>query len=262
MEFTPVSYEMILTETPAPGVGLVRLNRPQALNALNSQITKEIFDALEAFARDSSIGCMVLTGSDKAFAAGADIKQMADQSATDMMADDFTDWARLTRVSKPIIAAVSGWALGGGCEMAMMCDMIVASETAKFGQPEISIGIIPGAGGTQRLTRAVGKAVAMEVMLGNRQLTAQEAETAGLVNRVYPVDAYLDEAIKLAQKIAEMPQVAVRLIKDAVNKAEDLGLSAGLEYEKRNFYISFSTEDKSEGMHAFIDKRKPEWKHR
>ncbi|MCL4249582.1 MAG: enoyl-CoA hydratase/isomerase family protein [Anaerolineae bacterium] len=255
-------YEMILTETPAPGVGLVRLNRPQALNALNGEITREIFDALETFNRDSSIGCMVLTGSDKAFAAGADIKQMADQSATDMMADDFTDWSRLTRISKPVIAAVSGWALGGGCEMAMMCDMIIASETAKFGQPEITIGIIPGAGGTQRLTRAVGKAVAMEVMLGNRQLTAQEAHTAGLVNRVYPVESYLDEAIKLAQKIAEMPQVAVRLIKDAVNKAEDLGLSAGLEYEKRNFYISFSTEDKSEGMHAFVEKRKPTWKHR
>ncbi len=255
-------YEMILTETPAPGVGLVRLNRPQALNALNGEITREIFDALEAFNRDSSIGCMVLTGSDKAFAAGADIKQMADQSATDMMADDFTDWSRLTRISKPVIAAVSGWALGGGCEMAMMCDMIIASETAKFGQPEITIGIIPGAGGTQRLTRAVGKAVAMEVMLGNRQLTAQEVHTAGLVNHVYPVESYLDEAIKLAQKIAEMPQVAVRLIKDAVNKAEDLGLSAGLEYEKRNFYISFSTEDKSEGMHAFVEKRKPTWKHR
>ncbi|MCA9906658.1 MAG: enoyl-CoA hydratase/isomerase family protein, partial [Anaerolineae bacterium] len=151
---------------------------------------------------------------------------------------------------------------GGGSEMAMMCDMIIASETAKFGQPEITIGIIPGAGGTQRLTRAVGKAVAMEVMLGNRQLTAQEAHTAGLVNHVYSVDTYLDEAIKLAQKIAEMPQVAVRLIKDAVNKAEDLGLSAGLDYEKRNFYISFSTEDKSEGMHAFVEKRKPTWKHR
>ncbi|MCA9909676.1 MAG: enoyl-CoA hydratase/isomerase family protein [Anaerolineae bacterium] len=255
-------YEMILTETPAPGVGLVRLNRPQALNALNSEITGEIFDALEAFNRDSSIGCMVLTGSDKAFAAGADIKQMADQSATEMMADDFTDWSRLTRISKPVIAAVSGWALGGGSEMAMMCDMIIASETSKFGQPEITIGIIPGAGGTQRLTRAVGKAVAMEVMLGNRQLTAQEAHTAGLVNHVYPVETYLDEAIKLAQKIAEMPQVAVRLIKDAVNKAEELGLSAGLDYEKRNFYISFSTEDKSEGMHAFVEKRKPTWKHR
>ncbi len=255
-------YEMILTETPAPGVGLARLNRPQALNALNSQITREIFDALEAFDRDDSIGCIILTGSDKAFAAGADIKQMADTDAVGMMGDDFTDWSRMSRVGKPIIAAVSGWVLGGGCEMAMMCDLIVASETAKFGQPEISIGIIPGAGGTQRLTRAVGKAVAMEVMLGSRNLTALEAQTAGLVNWVAPVETYLDEAIQLASKIAEMPRVAVRLIKDAVNKAEELPLSAGLDYEKRNFYLAFATEDKTEGMTAFVEKRKPQWKHR
>lgn len=255
-------YEMILTETPAPGVGLVRLNRPQALNALNRHIMHEIFDALEAFDRDDSIGCMILTGNDKAFAAGADIKQMVEQDAVAMMGDDFTDWSRLTKISKPIIAAVSGWALGGGCELAMICDMIVASETAKFGQPEITIGIIPGAGGTQRLTRAVGKALAMEVMLGNRNLTAQEALTAGLVNRVAPVESYLDEAIQLASKIVTMPRVAVRLIKDAVNKAEELPLSAGLDYEKRNFYLAFTTEDKTEGMTAFVEKRKPEWKHR
>ena len=210
-------YETILIELPAEGVGLVRLNRPQALNALNSTLTREIFDALEAFDRDDSIGCMILTGSDKAFAAGADIKEMVDQSAVAMMSHDFTDWARLTRLTKPVIAAVSGWALGGGCEMAMMCDMIVASETAKFGQPEVSIGIIPGAGGTQRLTRAVGKALAMEVTLGGRNLTAQEALTFGLVNRVAPVETYMDEAVKLASKIASMPRVAVRLIKDAVN---------------------------------------------
>lgn len=257
-----MTYEMILTETPAPGVGLVRLNRPQALNALNSQIMREIFDALEAFDRDEVIGCMVLTGSDKAFAAGADIKQMVAQDAVSMMQDDFTDWTRMMRIGKPIIGAVSGWALGGGCELAMMCDMIVASETAKFGQPEITIGIIPGAGGTQRLTRAVGKALAMEVMLGNRHLTAQEALSAGLVNRVYPVESYLDEAVTLAGKIAAMPRVAVRLIKDAVNKAEELSLSAGLDYEKRNFYIAFSTEDKTEGMTAFVEKRAPVWKHR
>ncbi len=254
-------YETILTETPAKGVGLVRLNRPQALNALNSQITREIFDALEAFDHDDSIGCLILTGSDKAFAAGADIKQMVDQDAVAMMSDDFTDWSRMTRIGKPIIAAVSGWALGGGCEMAMMCDMIVASDTAKFGQPEITIGIIPGAGGTQRLTRAVGKAIAMEVMLGSRNLTAQEALTFGLVNRVAPVESYLDEALKLASKIAAMPRVAVRLIKDAVNQAEELSLSAGLDYEKRNFYLAFTTEDKREGMTAFIEKRPPQWKH-
>ena len=254
-------YETILTETPAEAVGLVRLNRPQALNALNSQITREIFDALEAFDHDDSIGCLILTGSDKAFAAGADIKQMVDQDAVAMMRDDFTDWSRMTRIGKPIIAAVSGWALGGGCEMAMMCDMIVASDTAKFGQPEITIGIIPGAGGTQRLTRAVGKAIAMEVMLGSRNLTAQEALTFGLVNRVAPVESYLDEALKLASKIAAMPRVAVRLIKDAVNQAEELSLSAGLDYEKRNFYLAFTTEDKREGMTAFIEKRPPQWKH-
>lgn len=257
-----MTYEMILTEKAAEGVGLVRLNRPQALNALNSQITREIFDALEAFDRDDSVGSMVLTGSDKAFAAGADIKQMLDVTAVEMMTDDFTDWSRLMRIGKPVIAAVSGWALGGGCEMAMMCDMIVASETAKFGQPEITIGIMPGAGGTQRLTRAVGKAVAMEVMLGNRHLTAQEALAAGLVNRVYPVESYLAETLTLAGKIAAMPRVAVRLIKDSVNKAYETTLAQGLEYEKRNFYLTFSTEDKVEGMSAFVEKRPAQWKNR
>ncbi len=257
-----MTYEMILVETPAAGVGLIRLNRPQALNALNGQITKEVFTALEAFDHDDSVGAIVLTGSDKAFAAGADIKQMVEQSAVAMMSDDFTDWSRMAKISKPIIGAVSGWALGGGCELAMMCDLLVASETAKFGQPEVKIGIIPGAGGTQRLTRAVGKAVAMEVMLGDRNLTAQEALAAGLVNRVFPVDSYLQEAINLAAKIATMPRVAVRLIKDAVNKAEELGLSSGLDYEKRNFYLAFGTEDKIEGMTAFVEKRQPLWKNR
>ena len=255
-------YGMILTEIPAEGVGLIRLNRPQALNALNSIITREIFDALEAFDRDDSVGCIVLTGSDKAFAAGADIKEMVDQDAVAMLSHDFTDWARMTRITKPIIGAVSGWALGGGCEMAMICDMIVASETAKFGQPEVTLGITPGAGGTQRLARAVGKALAMEVMLGGRNLTAQEALSFGLVNRVHPVESYLDEAVKLAAKIAALPRVAVRLIKEAVNKAEELPLSAGLDYEKRNFYLAFSTEDKREGMTAFIEKRPAQWKHR
>jgi enoyl-CoA hydratase len=256
-------YETILTETPAPGVGLVRFNRPQALNALNAQLVAELFEALEAFDHDSTIGCIVLTGSDKAFAAGADIKQMAETDAvTFLTSGDFTDWSRMRRIAKPVIAAASGWVLGGGCEMAMTCDMIVASETAKFGQPELTIGIMPGAGGTQRLTRAVGKAVAMEVMLGNRNLTAQEALAAGLVNRVYPVESYLAEAVKLAEKITSMPRVAVQLIKDAVNKAEELPLSEGLDYEKRGFYLLFSTEDKAEGMKAFIDKRAPQWKHK
>lgn len=257
-----MTYEMILTESPAAGVGLVRLNRPQALNALNTQITREIFDALETFDHDDAVGCMVLTGSDKAFAAGADIKQMVEMNAVQMMDDDFTDWSRLSRIGKPVIAAVSGYAFGGGCEMAMMCDMIVASETAKFGQPEITIGIMPGAGGTQRLTRAVGKAVAMEVMLGNRNLTAQEALSAGLVNRVYPLESYLDETIRLAGKIASMPRVAVRVIKDSVNKAYESTLAQGLDYEKRNFYLTFGTEDKTEGMTAFVEKRAPQWKNR
>jgi enoyl-CoA hydratase len=258
-----MAYETILTEAPAPGVGVVRINRPAARNALNGQLMGEIFTALEGFDRDDGIGCIILTGSDKVFAAGADIKQMLDADMVTMMTgDDFTDWSRMRRISKPIIAAVSGWALGGGCELAMLCDMIIASETAAFGQPEITIGIMPGAGGTQRLTRAVGKALAMEVMLGNRQLTAAEAAEAGLVNRVYPVESYFDEAVKLASKIAAMPRVAVRLIKDAVNKAEELSLSEGLDYEKKSFYLSFATEDKREGMSAFVEKRQPQWKHR
>lgn len=258
-----MSYETIFVETPAPGVGLIRFNRPQALNALNGQMTGEAFSAMETFDADPSIGCIVLTGSDKAFAAGADIKQMEEMSASAMMSGrDFTDWSRMLRIGKPIIAAVSGWALGGGCELAMMCDMIVASETAKFGQPEVKIGIMPGAGGTQRLTHAVGKAVAMEVMLGDRNLTAQEALQYGLVNRVFPLENYLDEAIKLAGKVAGMPQVAVRLIKESVNKAYEFSLAQGLDYEKRNFYLLFGTEDKAEGMKAFIEKRPPQWKNR
>ena len=258
-----MAFETILTEVAAPGVGLVRLNRPQALNALNSQLVNELFAALAAFDGDDSIGCIVLTGSDKAFAAGADIKQMLDTDMVTMMTgDDFTDWSRMRQVSKPIIAAVSGWALGGGCELAMACDMIVASESARFGQPELTIGIMPGAGGTQRLTRAVGKAMAMDIMLGNRQLTAEEALIAGLINRVYAVESYLDEALKLAGKIAAMPRVAVALIKDAVNKADELSLTEGLNYEKRNFYLLFGTEDKTEGMSAFVEKRAAEWKHR
>lgn len=258
-----MTYETILVETPASGVGLVRLNRPQALNALNSQLTAELFSALEAFDSDESIKCMILTGSDKAFAAGADIKQMENTDAVTMFAgQDFTNWTRLTRLRKPLIGAVSGWALGGGCEMAMMCDMLVVSETAKFGQPEIGIGIMPGAGGTQRLTRAVGKALAMEICLTDRRLSAQEALHYGLVNAVYPVDTYLAETVKLAEKIAAMPGVAVKMIKDAINRSFELSLTESLNYEKRNFYLLFGTEDKAEGMKAFVDKRKAEWKNR
>jgi len=256
-------YETILIEHPAEGVALIRMNRPKALNALNSQLTGEIFTAMEIFDRDPSVGCMILTGSDRAFAAGADIKEMLDTSyATMLTGGDFTDWSRMTRIGKPIIGAVSGYALGGGCEIAMMCDMIVASETAQFGQPEVNLGILPGAGGTQRLTRAVGKAIAMEMTLADRRLTAEEAARFGLVNRVAPVETYLQEAVQLAQKIASMSQVAVRLIKDAVNRSYELTLSEGLNYEKRNFYLAFGTEDRNEGMSAFVEKRAPQWKNK
>jgi enoyl-CoA hydratase len=258
-----MTYEHILIETPVQGVGLVRLNRPKALNALNSQLMAELFAALRAFDADDSIGCMVVTGSEKAFAAGADIKEMVERSAVEMLVgDQLTDWSQFNQLGKPVIAAVSGYALGGGCELAMLCDIVVASETAQFGQPEIALGILPGAGGTQRLTRAVGKSLAMEMMLADRRLTAQEALSFGLVSRVATVDQYLHEALALAQKIASFSHVAVRLTKDAINRAEELPLHEGLRYEKRNFYLAFGTEDKREGMTAFVEKRAPEWKHR
>jgi enoyl-CoA hydratase/carnithine racemase len=258
-----MAYEFILTETPAEGVGLIRFNRPKELNALNSRVVGEMFDALMAFDHDDSIGCMVVTGSERVFAAGADIKEMVNTPFVEMFTSgSLVDWSAYDRISKPVIAAVSGFALGGGCEIAMMCDMIVASETAVFGQPEINLGILPGGGGTQRLTRAVGKALAMEIMLADRRLTAQEAYQFGLVNRVVAPEAYLDEALKLAGKIAAQSRVAVRLTKDAINHAYELSLREGLNYEKRNFFLSFGTEDKQEGMTAFVEKRKAEWKHR
>lgn len=258
-----MSYQYILTETPAPGVGLIRMNRPEVLNALSGGHTNEIFDAMLNFDKDENIRCIVLTGSERVFAAGADINQFVGVTPAELATrSDFTDWSVVRKVTKPIIAAVSGWALGGGCELSMMCDMIVASETAVFGQPEINLGIMPGAGGTQRLTRAVGKAVAMEMALADRRLTAQEALTFGLVNRVVAVEGYLDEAIRLAQKVASMPSVAAQLIKDAINHAYELTLTEGLAYEKRNFYLLFSTEDKTEGVDAFLSKRKPQWKHK
>ena len=258
-----MSYEYILSETPAPGVALVRFNRPQALNALNPQLLSESFAALAAFDTDEEIGCMVVTGSDKAFAAGADIKAMAERDTVDMMKDDgITNWRAFGMLRKPVIAAVSGWALGGGCEFAMMCDLIVASETARFGQPEITLGIIPGAGGTQRLPRAIGSRLALEVMLANRHLKAPAALHYGLVNHVFPLETYLDEAIALAGRIAAMPRMAVQLIKDAVRKTEQMTLQDGLDYEKQNFYLSFGTEDKREGMAAFIEKRSPQWRNR
>ncbi|HNS38733.1 MAG: enoyl-CoA hydratase/isomerase family protein [Anaerolineae bacterium] len=254
-----MSYENILTRIEGRA-GVVQLNRPKALNALNRALMTELTDALLAFDNDPAVGCMVVCGSERAFAAGADIKEMATATAADMMANSFVElWDRLRQVKKPIIAAVSGFALGGGCELAMACDMIVASETAQFGQPEINLGVIPGAGGTQRMTLAVGKAVAMEMVLHGRTLSAEEAQRFGLVNRVYPVEVYLDEAIRLANAIAERAPVAVRLGKEAVNAAFDMPLPAGLEYERRLFYLLFSTEDQKEGMDAFVNKRKPDW---
>jgi enoyl-CoA hydratase len=254
------TYEMILTKTQGR-VGLVRLNRPQALNALNATLMEELMEALETFDREPGIGAMVITGSEKAFAAGADIKEMAGASAVDMLLrDNISRFDRLKKINKPVIAAVSGWCLGGGNELAMACDMIVASESARFGQPEINIGVIPGAGGTQRLTRAVGKAIAMEMVLNNRNLTADEALHYGLVNRVVPVERFLDEAIQLASEIAARAPLGVRLGKEAVNHAFESFLSDGIKDERRAFYLLFASEDQKEGMSAFVEKRKPDWK--
>ena len=255
-----MTYTTILTETRGR-VGLVTLNRPEAMNALNFTLTRELMDALAEFDKDDSVGAMVVTGNQKAFAAGADIKEMADKTVQEMYdRDPIANFGRIRTIRKPVIAAVSGWALGGGCEIAMSCDMIVASETAKFGQPEITIGVIPGAGGTQRLTRAVGKAIAMEMMLNNRTLTAEEALRYGLVNRVVGVEAYLDEALKLAQEVASRAPVAIRSAKKMVNQAYERFLGDALEEEKKEFYNLFSTEDQKEGMRAFAEKRKAEWK--
>jgi enoyl-CoA hydratase len=253
-------FETILTETHNR-VGLVRLNRPQAMNALNALLMEELMTALEAFDADSQIGCIVITGSERAFAAGADIKEMADASAVDMLVSDhISRFDRLRQVKKPVIAAVSGWCLGGGNELVMSCDMVVASESARFGQPEINIGVIPGAGGTQRLTKAVGKGIAMEMVLNNRTLTAEEALHYGLVNRVVPVERYLEETLELAAQIAERAPLAVRLGKEAVNHAFESFLSDGLKDERRSFYLLFASQDQKEGMSAFVEKRKAEWK--
>jgi enoyl-CoA hydratase len=250
-----------IIHTEAHGaVGLIRLNRPEALNALNGQVMLDVVEAMEVFDRDPAIGAIVLTGDERAFAAGADIKEMADASAVEMLQTDrISLWDRLRKIKIPLVAAVSGWCLGGGNELAMACDMIVASETARFGQPEINLGVIPGAGGTQRLTRAVGKAVAMEMVLNNRQLSADEALAMGLVNRVVPVERYLDEAVALAQEIAERAPLAVRLGKEMVNQAFESFLADGIAAERRSFYFLFSTKDQKEGMQAFMEKRKPQW---
>ncbi len=257
-----MSYAIIQTEVH-DRVGLIRFNRPKDLNALNSTLMRELIQALEAFDADSAIGAMVITGDERAFAAGADIEEMVDASAVDMLLVDYIGtWDQIRNIKKPLIAAVSGWVLGGGNELAMSCDMIVASETAKFGQPEINIGVIPGAGGTQRLTKAVGKAIAMEMVLNNRTLSAEEAYHFGLVNRVVPVEVYLDQALKLANELAVRSPLAIRIGKEMVNHALESFLADGIADERRSFYYLFSSEDQKEGMRAFIEKRDPEWKGR
>jgi enoyl-CoA hydratase len=242
-------------------VTTVQLNRPQALNALNLELMDELIATLDELDRDGDVRAIVLTGNEKAFAAGADIKEMAGASAVDMLyRDQFAKWDRIRKVKKPIIAAVSGFVLGGGCELMMHCDIVIASETTRIGQPEINIGVMPGAGGTQRLTRAVGKTLAMEMVLTGRFISADEALKAGLINKVVPVEFFLEEAQRLARDIASKPPVAVRLAKEAVLKAFDTTIEMGLEFERKNFYMLFATEDMREGMAAFIEKRKPEWK--
>jgi enoyl-CoA hydratase len=255
-----MEYKNILV-SKEDGYAIVQFNRPEVLNAINMQLMVELVDALESLDKEGNVQCLILTGNEKAFAAGADIKEMADASAMEMLIrDQFARWDRIRKIKKPIIAAVSGFALGGGCELAMTCDIIIASETARFGQPEINIGVMPGAGGTQRLTRAIGKAKAMEIVLTGRMFTAKEACEWGLVNKVVPVEYYLQEAKNLAKEIASKPPAAVRLAKEAVLKAFDTTIEGGLEFERKNFYLLFASEDQKEGMKAFVEKRKPEWK--
>ncbi|MCH8879041.1 MAG: enoyl-CoA hydratase/isomerase family protein [Planctomycetes bacterium] len=252
--------DVILSEVDGH-VGIVRLNRPDVLNALSLELMKKLVAQLEAYDDDPNIYAILLSGSEKVFAAGADITDMADASTFEMYnRNQFARWERIKKISKPIVAAVSGYALGGGCELAMHCDIIIASETAKFGQPEINIGVMPGAGGTQRLTRAVGKAVAMDVVLTGRFLSAREALSAGLVSRVVPKENFYDEALRIAQELAKKPPLALRLAKESVLKAHEMSLSDGLEYERKLFYMLFATEDQKEGMKAFIEKRRPEFK--
>ncbi|MGC9561783.1 MAG: enoyl-CoA hydratase [Brachymonas sp.] len=254
-----MAYECIQTRIEGEKVGVITLYRPQALNALNDQLMTELGQALQAFEADDKIGCMVITGSEKAFAAGADITAMAGYSFADAFGGDYItrNWEAIRHIRKPVIAAVSGYALGGGCELSMMCDFIIAADNAKFGQPEIKLGIIPGAGGTQRLPRAVGKAKAMDMALTARMMDATEAERAGLVSRVVPLDKLMEEALGTALVIASMPRLAVFAAKESVNRAFESGLSDGVMYERRLFHSLFSTHDQKEGMAAFVEKRKP-----
>ena len=254
--------EIVVVETRGR-VGLIRLNRPQALNALNSALIRDLARAVDAFEADANIGCMVVTGSDKAFAAGADIKEMAGKTFTDAFLGDFIGtWHRVAEARKPVIAAVAGFALGSGCELAMQCDLIIAADNAKFGQPEIKLGIIPGIGGTQRLTHAVGKAKAMDLILTGRMMDAEEAERAGLVARVVPPQNLIDEALKVAATIASMSLPSILAAKEAVNRAFEASLAEGIRFERRLFHASFGTADQKEGMAAFVEKRRPRFTNR
>ncbi len=244
-------------------VGVIQLNRPDKLNAISIPLMIELVDCLDWMDKSDDVRCIIITGNEKAFAAGADIEQMAKATTMEMLLlDQFARWDRIRKIHKPIIAAVSGYALGGGCELAMTCDMIVASETAKFGQPEVNIGVIPGAGGTQRLTRAVGKAKAMEIILTGRMVTAEEALQCGLINKVAPVELYLEEAKALAKEIAAKPPIAIRLAKESILKSFDTTIEGGLDFERKAFYLLFASEDKQEGMNAFLEKRKPQFQGR
>jgi enoyl-CoA hydratase len=250
-----MAYKRIIVETRGH-VGLITFNRPKALNALNAALIDELNLALDAYEADDDVRAIVITGSERAFAAGADVNEMSEKSFIDVVRDDFiAPWERVTRCRKPVIAAVAGYALGGGCELAMMCDTIIAAETAKFGQPEITLGTMPGAGGTQRLTRAVGKAKAMEMILTGRMMDAEEAERAGLVSRVVAAEDVVDEAVKVAERIADMSMPAVAMAKEAVNRAFELGLAEGVRFERRLFQSTFATDDRKEGMSAFTEKR-------
>jgi enoyl-CoA hydratase len=257
------TYENILVETRG-AVGLITLNRPKALNALSAGLIKDLGAALSIFEDDAAIRCVVLTGSEKAFAAGADIKEMANKTYADVHLEDFITrgWEAVSHFRKPIIAAVAGFALGGGCEVAMMCDFIIAADTAKFGQPEINLGVIPGAGGTQRLTRAIGKSKAMDMCLTGRQIDAAEAERSGLVSRVVPADSLIAEAMKVAEKIASQSLPVALIAKEAVNRAFETTLKEGLLFERRVFHATFALEDQKEGMKAFVEKRPAAFKHR
>lgn len=258
-----MSYENLLVETRG-SVGLITINRPKALNALSRGVMSEMAVVLDEFETDDAVGAIVLTGNSKAFAAGADIKEMKDQTSVEAyMANVVSDnWERVTLCRKPVIAAVGGYALGGGCELAMMCDFIIAADSAKFGQPEITIGILPGAGGTQRLTRFVGKSKAMEMCLTGRMMDAEEAERAGLVSRVVPSAELISEAVKTAEAIAALSRPAVYMVKEAVDRAYETTLSEGVRFERRMFHAAFAIEDQKEGMTAFVEKRKPQWKNR